>query len=161
MRKKLEIAGLAALAAFAWITVRALYGPLRLPEKIPLHFDMEGRVDGWGSSLSLLSLPVVALALYLLMTVVARYPGAFNFPVRVTAGNRARLESIALDMIAWLKVELVCVFAWIQHMSIEAARKGQGSISPWFMPAVLVVIFGTILWHFGAMRKAARPLPAG
>ena len=155
MRKKLEIVGLAVLALLALITVRVFYGPTRLPDKVPVHFAFDGRVDAWGSSLSLLALPVIAVALYLLMTVVARYPGAFNYPVRVTPANRGRLELIALNMIAWLKVELVCVFVWIQHVTIEAARKGEGSISVWFMPVVLVVIFGTILWHFGMMRRAS------
>lgn len=161
MRKKLEIGCLTALAVFAFLTAHAFYGPTRLPDKIPVHFTIDGHADGWGSPLSLLSLPIVALALYLLMTVVARNPGAFNYPVRVTPANRARLESIALDMIAWLKFEVLCLFVWIQHMTIEAARQGQGSISPFFMPVVLGVIFATILWHVWAMRKTASPASAG
>jgi hypothetical protein len=42
--------------------------------------------------------------------VVARFPSAFNFPVGVTAENRPLLEALTLDMIAWLKMEMVCLF---------------------------------------------------
>jgi uncharacterized membrane protein len=157
MRRNLEIVGLAAMAAMLFIALRALFGPSQLPQLIPTHFGLDGQPDAWGSRWSLLSLPVVAVALYSLMTVVARRPSAFNFPVRVTPANRARLESLALDMIAWLKAELICVFAWIERVIVVAARNAQGSVSPLFMPIALAAIFGTVIWYFVAMRRAARP----
>ena len=156
MRKNLEIVGIAALAAMLFIVLRALYGPASLPPTIPTHFGLDGRPDGFGSRWSLLSMPVVALALYLLITVVARFPSAFNYPVRVTPENRPRLQSLALDMITWLKVEVVCVFAWIERITIVAARNGEGAISPLFMPLALAAILGTVVWYFVAMRRAAR-----
>jgi hypothetical protein len=160
MRKTLEAISLGALAFMAWITYRANYGPDPLPHRIPTHFGLDGQPDGWGSAAMLLLLPVLALALYLLITVVAQFPSVFNYPVRVTAGNRARLEALALGMIAWLKTEVLCLFAWIQGSTIEAARRGYGGLSPMLLPVSLAVVFATIGWHFAAMRRAARP-PSG
>ena len=160
MRKTIEIAALVALAVLLFIAASALFGPARLTQQIPTHFGIDGRPDGWGSPWSLLSLPIAALLIYLLMTVVARFPAAFNFPVRVTPANRAGLESLALDMISWLKLEVVCLFAWIEHIAVQAARIGQGSISPLFMPITLGVVFATIIWYFVAMRRAGRPASA-
>lgn len=157
MRRNLEIVGVAALAAMLFIALRALYGPGSLPPSIPTHFSADGQADAFGSRWSLLSLPVVAIALYSLMTVVARRPSAFNYPVRVTPANRPRLESLALDMIAWLKVELACILAWIERATIVAARSTEGGMSPLFMPLALAAIFGTVIWYFVAMRRAARP----
>jgi uncharacterized membrane protein len=157
MRRNLEIVGIAALAAMLFVALRALYGPTSLPQTIPTHFGIDGQPDGFGSRWSLLSLPTVALALYLLISVVARFPSAFNYPVRVTPANRPRLESLALDMITWLKVEVACVFAWLERITIVAARNEEGSLSPLFMPLALAAIFGTVIWYFLAMRRAARP----
>lgn len=156
MRRNLEIVGLAALAAMLFIALRAFFGPSQLPQQIPTHFALDGQPDAYGSRWSLLSLPAVAVALYSLMSVVARRPSAFNYPVRVTPANRPRLQSLALDMIAWLKVELVCIFAWMERVTIVAARNGQGSLSPLFMPIGLVAILGTVIWYFVAMRRAAQ-----
>jgi len=156
MRRNLEIVGLAALAAMLFIALGALFGPSQLPQQIPTHFGLDGQPDGYGSRWSLLSMPIVAVALYSLMTVVARRPSAFNYPVRVTPANRTLLESLALDMIAWLKVELVCIFAWLERVTIAAARNGQGSLSALFMPIALGVVLGTVIWYFVAMRRAAR-----
>lgn len=156
MRKALETIGLAALALLVFVTGRALYGPARLPARIPTHFGLDGRPDAWGSSVMLLVLPVIAVLLYVLMSVVARYPSAFNYPVRVTPRNRPFLEAIALDMIAWLKMELACMFAAIQGFAIRVAgHPGQG-IPPALMPLVLVAVFATIAGHIAAMVRVAR-----
>ena len=157
MRKSLEAIGLAALAVLIWVTWSALAGPDPLPERIPTHFDMQGHPNGWGSPAMLLLLPVIAVALYLMMTVVARFPSSFSYPVRVTAENRARLQELTLNMVAWLKTELVCLFAWMQWSIIQMIRSGHGRLSPALVPGFLIVIFGTIGFHIFALFRAARP----
>jgi hypothetical protein len=102
-------------------------------------------------------LPMVATLIYLLMTLVSRYPAAFHFPVSAGPASRRRLEAIALSMLAWLKAEVVCLFAWIQYQTIQLARRGEGALSPFFLPAVLVVVFATVVWHIRAMRRVASP----
>lgn len=157
MRKSLEAVGLCALALLVFITLRALYGPHRLPARIPTHFGANGRPDAWGPSSMLLVLPAIAVVLYALMTVVARYPSAFNYPVRVTPLNRPHLEAIALAMIVWLKIELACLFATLQWFTIRVADHGVHGLPPAFMPLALIIIFTTIGWHIAAMFRARRP----
>lgn len=89
------------------------------------------------------------------MTLGARYPAALHFPVRCTPAARRRLEAVALGMLSWLTAEVVCLFAWIQYQTIQSARRREGAPSRFFLPAVLVVIFGTVLWHLGAMHRVA------
>jgi uncharacterized membrane protein len=157
MRKTLEAISLGALALLVWVTWSALAGPGRLPDRIPTHFDVAGNPNGWGSPAMLLLLPVVAVAIYLVMTVVSRFPSSFNCPVRVTEENRVRLQQQTLDMLAWLKAELACLFAWMQWSIIQLIQNGHGRLSPVLMPGFLIVIFGTIGWYFVAMVRTARP----
>lgn len=157
MRKILEAVSLAALAVLGWVTWSALGGPHPLPARIPTHFNMAGRPDGWGAPRMLLLLPIVAGVLYVLITWVSRYPSAFNYPVRVTRENRPRLEALALGMTAWLKAETLCLFAWIQTATVESVRRGRGELPAALMPVGLVVVFGTIAWNIVAMRRTARP----
>jgi hypothetical protein len=100
--------------------------------------------------------PAAAVGIYLLMTVVVRFPDAFNYPVQVTAENRPRLEALTFSLIAWMKAEILCLFAWIQWMIVVAARQGHNSLSPVLMPVCIVAIFATVGWHILAMRRAAR-----
>jgi uncharacterized membrane protein len=157
MRKNLEAICLGALAVMVWITCQAFHGPSPLPDRIPTHFDIAGNPNGWGSPRTLLLLPGVALATYLIISIVALFPAAFNYPVRVTASNHAQLEELALSMIVWLKVEMVCFFTALQWVILQAVRNGRGTLSPWVVPPALVIVFGTVIWHLVAMFRASGP----
>jgi len=158
MRKILEAIALAALTLSFWITWHALTGPYRLPGKIPTHFDAGGNPNGWGSSSTLLALPVVALLLYLIMTAASRLPMAFNSTGRISAEKSASIQILTLQMVTWIKTELVCLFAGLQGLIVNGARTGRAALPPLMMPMALVVIFGTVAWHFVAVfREARRP----
>jgi uncharacterized membrane protein len=158
MRKILEAIGIIALAVLFWITYRVFSGPSHLPGKIPTHFDLAGNPNAWGSPSMLLLLPGLALVLYLAISLVSCFPSAFNFPVRVTAENRLRLENLGVNMITALKVELVCMFTWIQATTINSARHQTLGLPPELLPASLAIVFATIAWYLLAMRRAARPM---
>ncbi len=156
MRRTPEILSLVALAAIFVVTGLALYGPNRLPALIPTHFGAAAQPDGWGSPHTLLLFPAIAAILYLLMTWVARHPSSFNFPMRVTPRNRQQLETVALNMIAWLKVEVTCIFAWVEWGAIRAARHPEQRFSPLLMPIFIALVFATVIGHVVAMFRAAR-----
>ncbi len=155
MRKSLEAAALVLLCLTWGWTARALFGPDALPAQIPVHFDLAGRPDRWGTPEMLWLIPLMTAVIYSLMTLVARYPSAFNFPMRINPVTRPRLESIALNLISWLKVEVLGLFCWIQFQAIQYARKGRGELSPAFLPLVMITTFGTIAWHIIAMRRVS------
>ena len=155
MRKLLQILSLVALATLLWITWSALYGPNPLAGRIPTHFGPDGQPNAWGDPKMLLMLPAIAIFLYLLMTLASRYPASFNYPVRVTAQNRQRLERIALNMIAWLTVETVALFTTLQYFILQAIRTQHNALPPALMIVAIVLIFFTMAIHISAMRLAA------
>jgi hypothetical protein len=155
MRKLLQILSIIALAFLLWITYVALYGPNRLADRIPTHFGPDGQPNAWGDPKMLLMLPAVAVFLYILMTVAGRFPNAFNYPVRVTAQNRPRLQRIALNMIAWLTLETVSLFAALQYFIVQGVRTQRSALPPAFMLMAIVVIFFTMAMHIAALRRSA------
>lgn len=156
MRRTLDWLGWLALGGMAWVTYRAVWGAERLPDRIATHFDLAGNPNGWGSSAMLLMLPVIGVGVYLLMTVVCRFPAAFNYPVQVQPANRARAQELTVEMIGWLKMELACLFAFLQWMIIDAARSGRGKGLPLMMPPFLAVVFVTIGWYMVAIVRLGR-----
>lgn len=159
MRRALEFVSLAALAFLVAETALALYGRAPLTGPVPTHFNVAGNPDAWGPASMLWLLPAIAVGLYLLMTWVARHPGAFNFPVRVTPFNRPRLEALALSMIAWIKVELLVLFALIQWSILRSARTPAHTFTPVPMPVFLVAVFLTVGIHLAGILRAGRPSP--
>lgn len=156
MRKVLEAVSLSVLAVMVTTTCIALFGPQSLPRRFATHFDLAGHPDRWGSPATLLLLPGIVVVVYAVMTLTARFPAAFNYPVEVTAESRPRLQALALDLVSWMKMEFVCLFTWIQRASINSARSGYGGLSAAFAPIFLLVVFGTIAWFIVAMCRTAR-----
>jgi uncharacterized membrane protein len=156
MRRILETISLLALTLQVWIVCGALYGSGLLPERVPVHFDMAGHPNRWGSPSTFLVLTVVTVAVYLLITVVARFPANFNYGgVEVSDENLPRLQALTINMLAWIKMEMVCTLSWIQWAMIQSARQMKGP----YIPALLAPLGGlfiTIAWFVAAMRKAGR-----
>ena len=157
MRKGLEVFSLAGLTLIFWMTWEAFNGPVPLPERVPTHFDASGNANTWGPPGTLWFLPVIAVALYLIITVISLLPTGFRSAViRVTAENRARLESLTHQMVAWIKLELVCLFLWIQWSLLQTVRQGSGKMSPVAVLLFLIAIFATLGLHSGSIIRATR-----
>jgi uncharacterized membrane protein len=68
----LLIGAMFAAAAWAWP---------QLPDRLPIHWNIHGEVDGWGNKfMGLLFVPLIVLGIYLLMVIVPRFdPGKANY----------------------------------------------------------------------------------
>ena len=157
MRKTMEAVCLMVLAVLYWITYSALNGAERLPDRIPTHFDISGQPNAWGPPGFLWFLPVVATGLFLLLTVIGRIRfRRYNLPVPVTDVNLPFVQEQTMVMVAWIKCELPCLFAYLQWSILQAARSHEFRLSPLLIPAFLVVIFSTVGWRLTAMIRGAK-----
>jgi uncharacterized membrane protein len=157
MRKTMEVAGLMVLAFLYWITYAALNGQDRLPLRIPTHFDLSGQPNAWGSPQTLWLLPLLGTGLYLLMTVLAAIRfRRFNLPVRVTETNLPFIQTKTAEMVAWIKFEVLGMFAYIQWSIIQGARAGEFHLSVAIVPVFLALTFITVGWYLTAIVRGAR-----
>jgi Protein of unknown function (DUF1648) len=113
-----------------------------LPASVPIHFGVTGRPDRYGSKSVLLILPAVAVALTLLLTLVARFPQSFNYPVRVTPENAPRLYRQGRLLLAWLNVLVVWLFAAIEQQTVEIALGHAHAFSNGFVVLLVAVAVG-------------------
>ncbi|HBQ27089.1 MAG TPA: hypothetical protein DD791_11900 [Syntrophomonas sp.] len=124
-----------------------------LPDRIPTHFGFTGAPDAWGNKGNLFFLPLIALAMYLLLTIVSRFPHTFNYPVKITEENAATQYIMARYLIAVLKVETIWLFVYIQWVTIEVALGKAMGLSNLFLPIFLVVMLGTLVVYFYKARE--------
>jgi uncharacterized membrane protein len=156
MRKTLATIGLTVLALQVWSYYRDVFGPNHLPDVIPIHFDAAGHPNGWGSPLSLIFLPILSLALILFVTLIARLLPMFNCPVGVMEANRDRVQSLTIEFLAWLRMELVCTFALAQWMTSHLARHPEPATFAFIVLAPVCAIFATVAWFVAAFMGAGR-----
>lgn len=125
-----------------------------LPESIPTHFNVQGEPDSWGRKGTLLLLPIMGLGFYGLMTIVNRFPHSFNYLWQITEENAERQYRLAREMMLWLKLELVWMFAYIEWVIIRTARGQEDRLGILFLPVVLISIFGTLGVYFWQSARA-------
>ena len=134
-----------------WIILLALWALTitnysSLPDTIPTHFNAAGEADGFGSKVTILSLPVIATLLFIGLTVLNRYPHSFNYPTAITQDNALRLYTLATRMLRYLKLVLVIVFGGIEFMTIQNATGKAAGLGVWFLPLTLVLIFLPLIY---------------
>ena len=142
MRKNFfdRIAEVLAILILLAATIFVLVNWNDMPEQIPSHYDFKGQVDAYGGSGSLIFAMVMGWILVLTMIVISRFPSAWNTGVERTPANAAVVNRIIKDMLNVLEVGMAILFSYM--MIVPAMGIAMGV---WFMPAFLIVIFGTII----------------
>lgn len=142
-------------ACIAMLSAATLYMLLawgRLPGIVPMHFNAAGEIDSYGSKLVLLSLLPITYLLYALLSVIQRFPQAGNYIVVITAENAHRQYKLVKAMLGILKLELLILFAYMQHVIIQGAYSKM-SLGPWFLPITLIAVFGTLVIYIYKSAK--------
>jgi hypothetical protein len=119
-----------------------LYYYPSLPQVIPIHFNASGTADGFGNKYNFLFLPSIASVLVLGMGFIHRLPADASAKQEPAFIN-------AMRIVAYLRFILPLVFAGVAYMSYQLAIYHTDSLSSYFLPLVLALIFipmGYFLW---------------
>lgn len=117
-----------------------------IPEKIATHFNFAGEADGWGGRGSLIIFPIMSVFTYLILTVVAKFPQAWNTPFTPTEENRIELYQCTLSVLLTTKLVVIGTFSYLSYLM--SSQKSPG-IS--FIFIELAAIFVPIIYF---MRKS-------
>jgi uncharacterized membrane protein len=141
VKKLLELVSIAGIIYIAYVLLRA-WGSI--PEKVPSHFGIDGSPDAYAGKESLLMLPVISIVIYIVITVLDRYPHLFSYLWRITPENAYRQYQLAGTMLSAMKAEVIWIFNYITLTAIKISMGNSEGLSPLFLPIMLAVIFGPI-----------------
>lgn len=125
------------------------------PEQIPGHYNAAGEVDRWGDKSELIVLPIVSWVLYGLITLIERFPQAWNSGVRVTSENRTAVYRLLKSMIAVVKMSMLLMFASLTVISSLTLN-----LPVWYLLAFLVILFGAIAYFIVRLSRLRSESPA-
>lgn len=120
----------------------------RLPEKIPMHYNGAGAIDSWGSKWTLWGFYVVSLLMYGGISLTERHPDIWNTGVTVTPNNRDMVYLLLKHLIATMKAGVTLIFCYLTVWTATCQNLGG-----WFMPAVLLIIFGPFAYYIIRMCR--------
>ena len=109
MKKQIkEIPSILFLMISFGIAIRVMTGG---KEEVPLHWNVRGEIDSWGDTWTIVLLPVIALALYGLLTLLQRWPQWCNYPCKIT--DKAGAYKLMSGMIGHIKNLVMLLFLYI------------------------------------------------
>lgn len=127
---------------FVALLAVSLYGLMTLPDRIPVHFGIDGRADGWGKPMSLLILPGLCLFMLAMFWWTSRFAPTelMNFPGPRTPENVARQTQNIRQLFAVMRVLMTALFLALTSQWVWAAAHPESGISPWFVFGLVGVL---------------------
>jgi uncharacterized membrane protein len=151
--KIFEAIGWLAVAAI-WILTLTAYS--RLPEIIPTHYNGAGKADGFSGKGNILALPIVSTILFAGLTILNKFPYAFNYPTHITQENVVRQYTIMTRLIRYMKFIIVVIFGAMAWETIQNQSDSEQSqeLGTWFLPLTLGLIFIPLIYFIIKSSKA-------
>jgi uncharacterized membrane protein len=135
------------------VAVVALYWS-SLPEQITVHFDLAGKPDRQGEKTTLLFLSGLSVVDYLLMTILARFPHAFNYLRPITEKNAASQYLLARKFLAVMKLETTGIMFFAIWSCIQVSIGAANAIDPSTLITLLIVLIISVAIYMFQAHKA-------
>ena len=136
----LQIIGIVIYLLVAWNSI---------PDQIPGHFNASGEVNRWDSKGTLFIVPGIALFMFILLSVVERFPHLWNTGVRVTEENKFRVYGITKGLLVSMKLILVTMF-----IVLTIIQSTLQTLPIWFLPIFMSLIVLTIVFYIVWLIRA-------
>lgn len=120
---------------------------------IPIHYNLQGQVDGWGDRSSIWMQPILALVVYLVFSVLVRYPEKLNYPIRVTKENSSTLYRLMINMLRHIKLICLILFAYGSNLSFGIAMGKYGIRNHYVIVILIGLMFVITLFYVTKMIK--------
>lgn len=134
----IEAIGWFALAVL-WLLTLISYA--KLPDIIPVHFDIAGKIDRYGNKSEMLTLPVVGTVIFIGIAILNKFPHIFNYLVEITTENALTQYQSATRMLRILNFVIVLIFITITLLTINVSIKNDKEINPWLTPILIGILF--------------------
>ncbi|WP_186759690.1 DUF1648 domain-containing protein [Planococcus sp. CPCC 101016] len=123
-----------------------------LPDQVPGHYNRAGDVDRWDRKEGLFILPIIAIVLWISMTVLEKYPHRYNY-LNLTEKNAEIQYQNGRLMVHTLKNEVLILFSFISFKNVKIASGASEDIGVLFMPISVGVVLVTITFFVVRMLR--------
>ncbi len=144
---------------FSWLTFFFLWAYSffeysRLPEIIPIHFDISMKPDDYGSKSTILILPAIISIVFAPLHLIKKIPHYFNYvTISVTQENAEKLYRIAIKMISVLCFSILLIGIFLQYITIDSVLKGSFEM-PYLIPVIILfMIFAPVIYFIIKMYR--------
>ena len=117
-----------------------------LPETIPAHMNTEGQVDRYGSKDTIWIMPAVGLFLFIMMSILLRFPHIYNYPVKITQQNAGRVYKSGVRFLRIVRLWVVIVLIIVDISFVRLAKGTNMNSDNWLLPVILLLALGLLVF---------------
>jgi uncharacterized membrane protein len=111
--------GVIAVAFIAmWFYTFVLYS--NMPKEIPVHFQLDGKVDRYGSKAELFIVPFIFSFITILFAYIKRANIKYNIPIEITETNREYQYKLIRRFLSFINIHLLGLALIILHSTKNA-----------------------------------------
>jgi uncharacterized membrane protein len=137
-----------------WLGTAAGYS--KLPDQIPIHFNGKGNVDAFGHKIKIFTLPGIATFLYVIISLLNRYPYLYNYPSTINFENAERLYTGASKLMRVMKFIVIFIFTMVVAMTYRSVLSNNSGLGTLFLPTcIALLLLPTIFYFFKGIEKKA------
>ena len=136
----LEFISILAILAFIVFT---FFNWPNVPQRIPTHFNWSGIPDSWGTKGTVPIMIYITVFIFILLTVISRFPRVINFPIAIKEENPKSHIQLRFSLILWLKAELVLATSYLGIQGIRVSLGYAEGLGSFIVPMILIIVFGT------------------
>lgn len=114
-----------------------------IPGTVPIHFNGAGEPDGWGSKNNLWILLVIGSLMWVLLTILEKYPHVYNY-LFLTDENTERQYKNGRLMLNVIKNEILLFFVYMSWVSTGVAKGESDGLGLWILPIFIITITASI-----------------
>jgi len=145
-----------AALGFLWIYTAVNYS--HLPATIPIHFNLKGEMDGYGSKELLWILPVVVMLVVSLLSFIKKHPDVMNkysYPKReLTPEEFEKHVRLTTRLLRTMQLVIAIAFNLITFEIIRSVNNGKSDMPPYTIPAfIIIMLLPTLIFIYKMNRK--------
>ncbi len=137
------------ILVFVWINAGTNYG--KLPETIPIHYDLSGNPDGFGSRNTIWFLAIICTAIFVMLFAVSKRP---NDPLLNLPQNIKENPILTEFVVSILMLIVMSMFGVIEYESTQNALGERGSSATNYLLGLLFLLLIFIMvYSYRLSRK--------
>jgi len=137
--------GLSLLLVISMFAMVAVHWS-QFPDRVPTHFYISGKPNGWRGKGFLLILPCTAAVVWISLTVAQRYQRLINIPFTIDRDS-PEIQIVLRDMMIAEKTTMAILFAWLMRGMVRTALGRAEGLGQAFLPLALVLIFAPLVMY--------------
>lgn len=131
------------------------YNKMGKDVSFPIHYNLQGKADGWGDRTFLFILILIAIALYVYLTFSEKFFKRFLYPVKIDEQNALSIYRIGILLRRHVKLFVMLIFAYMSNSFLYQALSGDieqpySSIFTW----LLGLLMGSVVLFFIRMQTS-------